>query len=61
MNIAAGTTVSFDWAFLAWDYVPYHDFAFLWSLETGNQTGELAILAYFPVREEFFRPEYTET
>ena len=46
VNIAAGTTVSFDWAFLAMDYVPYHDFAFLWSLETGNQTGELEILAY---------------
>jgi len=46
VNISAGTTVSFDWAFLAFDYVPYHDFAFLWSLENGSQTGELEILAY---------------
>ncbi len=35
VNIPAGATVSFDWAFLAGDHVPFHDFAFLWYQEPG--------------------------
>jgi hypothetical protein len=33
VDVKKGTTVSFDWAFLAMDYYPFRDFAFLvaWS------------------------------
>lgn len=41
IDVAEGTTISFDWNFLAFDYFPYEDFAFLFGQNGQNGMGEI--------------------
>ena len=45
INAATGDVFSFDWAFLAQDYAPYHDFAFLFANDNTGQQVYLEQLA----------------
>jgi hypothetical protein len=40
LSFATGQTISFDWAFLAYDYMPFEDFSLLLHQASANSPGE---------------------